>query len=322
MRWFLIPLGLAVSFYVFLQNPWMEEERRPLRLAINNWPGYEALFLAHQLGYYEEEGVSIKLLQFSSLEDAKYAYERGQIDFFACTISEMLLAHDTSGRSVKVMMVPDFSNGGDVIFGRCHIRTVADLKGEKIGVEPSTLGLFLLARALELEGLTLDDVQLVALSQLGMVDQFKKGKINAVVTYPPYSIDLQRGDGLSYRVFDSSQIPGEVVDILAVDPHVIETRKEELKGVQRAWERALTYIKEEPEIAYRIMADRQGITIEEFKGTLDGFVVLNMEEQKRITRSSSLLRSIQLTQRVLYESKVLKKTVPADSFIALELLGE
>lgn len=70
-----IVLALALSgivlFLVVAGCPQPVQE--PIRIGINTWPGYELLHLASRLGYFEDEGVSVRILEFTSLADCRRA---------------------------------------------------------------------------------------------------------------------------------------------------------------------------------------------------------------------------------------------------------
>ncbi len=47
-----------------------------LRVGLNPWPGYEVLFIAEHVDYFRDEGVAVRLIEFTSLSDCRRAYER------------------------------------------------------------------------------------------------------------------------------------------------------------------------------------------------------------------------------------------------------
>jgi Integrase core domain/NMT1-like family len=109
-------LSLFVAVAALLLNLGCAPEKSTsLRVGINPWPGYEFLYLAQEKGVYREEGLEVRLVEFSSLSDARRAYERGQINAIAATVIEVLQARDNSSRSPQIVQVTDYSNGADVI---------------------------------------------------------------------------------------------------------------------------------------------------------------------------------------------------------------
>ena len=81
---------------------------------------------------------------------------------------------------------------------------------------------------------------------------------DAVVTFSPV-LERLRNRGM-VEVFSSRQIPGEIVDVLAVDPHIIEEHGDKLLRVADAWFDALDYIETERQRSAELMAPRLGMT--------------------------------------------------------------
>jgi NitT/TauT family transport system substrate-binding protein len=294
-----------------------EPPPEPLRIATNPWPGYEYMFLAEQLKLFEAEGVAVQVLQFSSLNDARRAYERGQVDGFGGTLIEVLMAKEQSERSPKIIHVPDYSNGGDLIVAQAAISEVKQLQGKTVAIEPGTLNTFILARALNRAGLTLDQVKLVSLAQADIFTALQNNEIDAAVTYPPHSIEMLKQLPLK-QVFSSREIPGEVLDIIALDAQVIDSRKTEVQAMLRGLEAAHTYAKAHPDEAFRIMAEREKISPEDFRTAVENDLkILHAADQAAYFGPQGLLLpALQNTQTVLLASGELSRTTDLPALIA------
>jgi NitT/TauT family transport system substrate-binding protein len=273
---------------------------RELRIGINAWPGYEFLYLARQKGLFAAEGVDVEVVEFNSLPDARRAFERGQIDGLGTTVIEVLQARSHSERPLQIVRVVDYSDGADVVLARGGIQSVADLRGKRVGVELASLGVYVLARALETGGLSLGEVQAVPSDQLSMEEAFASGELDAVVTYPPSSVRLSR-EARAATVFTSASIPGEVIDVLAVDARVAAERPGDVVALLRGFERALAYARTHPDDAYAIMAAREGITAQEFAAVLaDGVRLVDGAAQAQyFAPGGSLDRVIDASDRYL-----------------------
>jgi NitT/TauT family transport system substrate-binding protein len=282
------------------------QQVEPLRIGLNTWAAYEFLYLADQKGFFKDENLDIKLIEFSSLSDARRSYERGQIDGLGTSLVDVLQAREQSPRSLQVVQVVDYSNGADMILANPKIKKGQDLRGKKIGLELASLGIYVLARSLDKFGLTLSDVQLVAMDQLSLADGFKNGILDAVVTYSPISIDILR-EIKANKLFSTSQIPDEVVDVIAVDNSIIEQRPEDVKKLLRAYHHAIAYTQQNPDESYAIMAQREGITAQEFKDSFEGIYLVSQDEQKDFFKQDGKLETIvDMTDKVLRESGQIK----------------
>ncbi|MCA8959153.1 MAG: ABC transporter substrate-binding protein [Planctomycetes bacterium] len=252
----------------------------PLRIGINPWPGYEHFYLAQELGYFEQEGVAVRIVEYPSLGDVRRAFERGQIDGMGCTVVELIQARRGGRQDPKAVLVTDYSNGGDVIVAQDRIADLNDLRGHRVGVELGSLNIFLLARALEIRGASLDDVICVPVAQADMPSALAQGRCDAVVTYPLYLTEIERRGGVR-RLFTSAEIPGEVLDLMVVEGRAIRERPEDVSAMIRAFDRARNEARRRPDEPARIMAQREGLTVAEFLSCLASEIrLVEVDEQE------------------------------------------
>lgn len=252
---------------------------KPITIAINPWPGYEFLYLAEQKGFFETAGANIQLVQLSSLSDSQRAYVSGRVDGLASTLIEAVQAEHLGGKPLKVVLITDYSNGGDVILAGTDVTDVQGLKGKTVGCEVSSLGIFVLERALSHAGMTLDDVQVHNSEQAGGKALLDAGTIDAFVSYPPYSINTMK-DERYHEIFSSADIPFEVIDTLSLAEEVLQANPQLVSQIHNAWQMALDFYAANPEEAVALMAKREGISAEDFKGVLSDLVVLNKAQQQ------------------------------------------
>jgi ABC-type nitrate/sulfonate/bicarbonate transport system substrate-binding protein len=111
-----------------------EESASPIRLGVNPWVGYEALHLAREKGHFEELGVAVDLVEYSSLGDVRRALERGNIDAMASTVIEVLEARGHAPVSPTIIMVTDYSDEANTIMGRLQGISVEEFTEARAGV--------------------------------------------------------------------------------------------------------------------------------------------------------------------------------------------
>lgn len=261
----------------------------PIKIGINPWPGYEFIYLADKKGFFKEVGLNIEVLQLVSLADTQRAYTKGQVDGLASTLIEAVQAEPLGGKPLKVVLIPDYSNGGDVIISVPEITNVKQLEGKKVGAEISSLGIYVLERALNKAGLALKDVSLINTEQAQGEKALQEERIDAFVSYPPISVKLLR-NGRYHKIFGSDEIPKEIIDTVAFSEEVIDRHPGFVEKFQQAWQMALDYAEKNKDEAYQIMAQREGISLEEFSATLDDLIILNAEEQARLFESPDVLQ--------------------------------
>jgi NitT/TauT family transport system substrate-binding protein len=288
----------------------------PLRVGSNPWPGYSPLYLARSLDYYPEN--TVQLVDLPSTTEVTRAYRNGDLDVVAVTLDELLQVATTRPQ-IRAIVVTDISAGGDVILGRAPASRVQDLRGKRIGVESSALGAYVLTRALQLADMEVTDVQVIPLSFAEQEQAFRSGSIDAVVTFDPIRSQLVQAGAVT--LFDSRQLPGEIVDVLAVDASLLDQRLEDLQGLAQGWFRAVTYLKDNPEDALQRMAPRQGMSPEELRQALELLHIPPASENYALLntrRNRSLGPTLGRLARLMVDRQLLS-VVPPDPTTLLEV---
>jgi NitT/TauT family transport system substrate-binding protein len=278
----------------------------PLRVGANVWPGYETLYLARSLGYYDN--TPIRLVDYPSGTEEVRAYRNGEIEAAGISIDQALVLAATNP-DVKIVVVMDFSNGGDVILGKPEIPNLQGLKNRPVGVESTALGAFIITRALEQKGMSPKDIKIVSLGVSEHERAFKDGKVDAVVTFG-YARTKLLAVGAK-QLFDSSQIPGEIVDVLIVRDDVINKQPKALQALVDGRFRALDYLTKNPQDAASRMAPRTGVTPEQFLESLKGLSSPSLQENQKLLGKTdpSLLNGVKRLSQVMLENKLLPKAV-------------
>lgn len=236
-----------------------------LRLALTDWPGYEYFYLAQELGLDRAQGLRLRAVQHSSLEDQRFSYERGDVEAIATTSSEAVaICQEAPPRCPQLVLVLDESIGADQLIAGRAIARLGGLRGRRVGLERSVLGEYLLLRALASAGLALGDVRLVYDGPHGLIDRLQQGRLEAVVTYPPYSDGLA-GDPRFHALYSSRRLPRQIVDVLAVSPRLARERPRQVQALVATWWAARQEAAQRPARARELIARRQGVSPEEFR---------------------------------------------------------
>lgn len=302
---------IKLSFLVILSLFTLSCSKSPLpelRIGINAWPGYEYLTLANQLGYYADQGLAVKLIPFQTLADGRRAFEKGHIDIMAGTLMEFYTAREISGINPVVFLVADFSNGGDMLLAHKDIPDVASLKGKKIGLEAGSVDVLTAADALASANLSFNDVTLVSLPQPNNIKALLAGDIDAAQTYPPFATKALANPNI-IRLFDTSQTPGNIIDLIFARGSVFNERKQDLVKVAHAFERAIQYQNTHYEDAIARMAKREGLTPEEFIDAQSGLKVITHYEQALYLQEGKLLELLKSTHASLTSIGVISTSV-------------
>lgn len=278
----------------------------PLRIGTNLWPGYETLYLSRYLGYYD--GKPIRLVDYPSGTEEVRAFRNGEIEGAGLSIDQALVLAATQ-ENIRIIAIMDISHGGDVILGKPEFSGIKDLKGKRVGVEATALGAFFIARALEKNGMSPQDIQIVSLELTEHERAYKEGKVDAVVTFGPPRVKLiEAGAKL---LFDSSQIPGEIVDTLVVRTDAIAKSPDTVQALINGRFRALAYLEKNPQDAANRIAPRTKVTPEQILNAFKGLRQPNLQENQHLLDQSdpSLINGMRRLVEVMVENKLLPKAI-------------
>ena len=271
----LVYLAIALFTSFFLACNFAPKES--LKIGADIWPGFEPLYLARDLGYFED--APIQIVEYTGMKEIQQAFRNGTLDMKVDTLdSFLLLARDNP--DMRVWLLFDVSKGGDALVAQADIQDLQDLEGRTVGLYPDDLSVFILTRALESVDLPLDAVNRVVLEAAEQKKAFLEGEVDAIVTFEPTRSRLLEGG--ANLLFDSRQMPGEIIDVLVGAEDIKHKFPQELKVLVKGWFKALQYIQENPDDAMQRMAKRQGITLEQFTQSLDGLSFINLQNNQAL----------------------------------------
>lgn len=299
-------LPLLIISSLILSQGCQIEDTHPIRVATNLWPGYEPLYLARSLSLFDN--ASVQLLEFPNTTEVMRAYRNNVVDAAAVTLDESLRIAQYSN-DFSIILVMDYSYGGDVIMARPPIANMRDIAGKKVGLENSALGSYFLTRALEISKISEASISILPLTVDEQIVAYDRKQIDVVVTFEPFRSRLiEKGARI---IFDSTRMPGEIVDILIIRNNIIETRSEDVKEIIAGWFKALDYMKKNPGNSMRIISKRLGNTPEEASQSFSGLILPDREENRKMLFGSPpfLRRTIEKLHAVLYKNKILNKSL-------------
>jgi NitT/TauT family transport system substrate-binding protein len=276
----------------------------PLRVGTNVWPGYEPLYLARSLKFYDN--TAIHLVELPSASEVMHAMRNGLLEAAALTLDEalVLLADDFD---LKVILIMDFSHGSDVLLSKPEIQTLSDLAGKRIAVETTAVGAILLNGALEQAKLSATDIEIVNCSFDRHVECYQSA--DAIVTFEPAKTKLiEQG---ARNIFNSSHIPGKIIDVLVVQNKAAATNPKTLKQLIAGYFKARQHFSTYPEESAKLMAGRMGIPPKEVILSFNGLKLPSLEENRSLLSGDQA--GIQKTTRelaaFLYKKSLLKKEI-------------
>lgn len=240
------------------------EPTKAIVIGYSNWAGWWPWAIAEQEGLFAANNVNVEMKWFDGYIESMEAFATGQLDGNCQTLNDTIsFAADAINGEVAVL-VNDNSAGNDKIIVTAEINTVADLKGKKVAVEEGVVDDFLLSLALEKEGLSRDDVEIVPLETGAAAAAFAAGQVDAVGAFPPFWLTALEREG-SKELVTSADFPGAIPDLLVMSKTIIDQRPEDVQAIVKTWFDVLAFMEENPEKADEIMAKRAGVPLEELQ---------------------------------------------------------
>jgi NitT/TauT family transport system substrate-binding protein len=189
-----------------------------------------------------------------------------------------------SGFKGKVVLIVDYSMGGDMVIGQKDIKSIAELEGKTIGYEGTVVGEFLLDRALQTNYVRESSVKLIDIQADNWLSAFKEKSIDALVCFNPVAnILLNEEEG--NLLFSSADIPFEIIDVLIFSESFYENNKADIKNIVKAWFEALTYINTNTNKAAEIISSVKNISPEEYTQGQKGLIVNFMLSKGLLSKS-------------------------------------
>lgn len=251
-------------------------DQTTFRFSVNTWVGYAPFFLAQEKGFFAEEGIDAEIVVIEDVAQRKNALTSGRLDGAADTVDALPLYIDQGVPGTMVAQL-DVSDGADGIVAVDGITSIADLKGKKIAVQRNFVSEAFLNYALIDAGLSPSDVTPVDMEGGAAGAAFVAGSVDAAVTFEPWLTNASEREG-GHLLASSRDYPGAIVDVLFIHPEYLQSNPEAVRGVLRAWFRAVEFAKTNPDEAYAIMAPHYNVSPEEFAGFLDGVKWPSQEE--------------------------------------------
>jgi NitT/TauT family transport system substrate-binding protein len=217
----------------------------------------------------DKYGVRIRLVQVNDYVESLNQFSAGKVDGVTATTMDALTVPAAAGRDSTVVMIGDYSDGNDGVILKGSDR-LADIKGRSVNLVENSVSHYLLARALESAGLGLPDVKTINTSDADIVAAFGAPQTTALVTWNPQLSEVKRQPG-AHEVFDSSRIPGEILDTLIVDTGTLKANPGLGKALTGAWYETLALMSRDDaagKAARTAMAKASGADLAGFDGQL------------------------------------------------------
>lgn len=247
----------------------------PLVFGIHPWIGYEPLYLAKDFGWLPE---SVILSSGASSKDSMAGLLSGKLQGAALTLDETIRVW-SKGKELVAVAVADVSAGADALIVRPSITDLSELRGKRIAVETNGASGIMLLKILELAGLARSDIVPVDLPVNEHVGAWSRGEVDASVSYEPIATKLEREGGV--RLFDSSDMPETIFDLLVVTRDTAEANPAAVRDLVMAHFKGLRHlVRSMHDSVYRV-ASHQGIRPEDVRSALATVMLPDLAANQR-----------------------------------------
>ena len=268
-----------------------------LDIGISGSPGYGVLYLAQEQGYFRDEGVNVRIVEFPSHTDLAVSLLSRQLDGAAMNSADLARLNGRAGGDLRAVWAIDSSDIAVRLQKRQSIRSVADLRARKVAVDMDPVGLRLFRQELNAAGLDYSDLTVVNLDQSAGERALFRGEVDAVVTSGPMS--RRSGSRGAAGTLDG-KFSEELVGLLGVRSAALEERRTDVRKLLSAYRRALAFLASNPQEAVEIMARRLRMAPDQYRLALEREVrLLGPADQAKYLSAGGVLESVLASQREL-----------------------
>ena len=265
--------------------------------------------------------IQIDVVQINDYIESINQYTAGQFDGCTMTNMDALTIPAASGVDSTALIVGDFSNGNDGIVLKGN-DALEDMKGQRVNLVELSVSHYLLARALDSAGMSEADVQVVNTSDADLVSVYTSDDVTSVVTWNPLLSEIVAMPD-SNKVFDSSQVPGEIIDLLVVNSQTLDENPDFGKALTGAWYEIMATMGADDQSATEaksFMADASGTDLAGFEAQLASTAMFYAPaEAVEFTNSEQLVTTMEYVAQFSFDHGLLGEGAPDAGFIGMQM---
>jgi len=268
----------------------------------------------------DKYGIEIEVTQINDYVESINQYTSGGFDACVMTNMDALTIPAASGVDSTALIVGDFSNGNDAVILK-NKKSLKDIKGQKVNLVELSVSHYLLARGLESVGLAEKDIKVINTSDADMVAVYGTKDVSAVTTWNPLVSEIMGMPG-SNKVFDSSQIPGEIIDLMVVNTKTLKDNPKLGKALTGAWYEIMAVMSGTDEKAIDVkttMGKASGTDLQGYNAQLASTKMFyKPADAVAFTNSKTLKSTMAKVAKFSFEHGILGDGAPDAGFIGIE----
>jgi NitT/TauT family transport system substrate-binding protein len=308
-------LALAAGLALGAQAPAFAQTKKEFSVCWTIYVGWMPWGYMQESGilkkWGDKYGISVKAVQLNDYVESINQFTAGKYDGCTMTNMDALSIPAGGGLDSTVLIVGDYSNGNDgiVLKGKSKL---SDIKGQSVNLVELSVSHYFLARALDMNGLRERDIKIVNTSDADIIAAFKTPKVTAAVAWNPQLAEIAKTPKAT-MVFDSSSIPGEILDLMVVNTATLKANPDFGKALIGAWYETLALMKSDTpagKAAREAMAKASGTDLAGFEAQLKTtFMFWTPQEAATFTNDARLMTSMDYVRKFLFSKGILGQNV-------------
>ena len=264
-----------------VDQPGQQPDKPTIRVGYQSFPSGDLIVKNNRWLEEALPDYNIKWTKFDSGADVNTAFIAKELDFGALGSSPVARGLSAPlNIPYKVAFVLDVAGDNEALVARngANINTIGELRGKRIATPFASTAHYSLLAALNQNGLSPSDVQLVDLQPQAILAAWERGDIDAAYTWLP-TLDQLRKTGkdlITSRQLASDGKP--TLDLGAVSDEFANAHPEVVDTWRQQEARALKLIHDDPAAAAKAIAAEIGLSPEEVAGQLKQGVYLTPQE--------------------------------------------
>ena len=269
----------------------------------------------------DKYGIKINIVQLNDYIESINQYTAGQFDGCTMTNMDALTIPAAGGVDSTALILGSYSEGNDGVVMKGEGKTLKDLKGQQIYLPELSVSHYLLVRGLEKAGLAEKDVTVVNTSDADIVSAFATPKVQAAVAWNP-QLSVIKGTPKTTEVFSSSQVPGELIDMMVVNTQTLKDNPTLGKALTGAWYEMMAQMKAQNKEALSAMAAASGTDLAGYQAQLKTtHLFYTPADNLAFISSPDLVKTMQRVAAFSFEKGLLGDGAQSADFIGMAFPG-
>lgn len=269
----------------------------------------------------DKYGIKVEIVQINDYVESINQYTAGAFDGCVMTNMDALTIPAAGGVDSTALIVGDFSNGNDGIVLKGKAKKLADIKGQKVNLVELSVSHYLLARGLEKVGLKEKAITVVNTSDADMVATFGSSAVTAAVTWNPLLAEIAAQPNTS-KVFDSSEIPGEIIDLMVVNTETLKANPTFGKALVGAWYEIMALMQQGDTTALTAMAKAAATDLAGYQAQLATTKMFyNPADAVAFTDSADLPKTMRLVSQFSFDHGLLGSGAKSADAVGMAFTG-